>query len=129
MIGVVERGGKVRLRVIASRRGAPLRSAVRANVDPSAPVFTDDWPAYNFVDREFLGHSWINHSAGVYVDGDNHTNTIERFFGNLKTGMRGTYKYVSPRWLQSYLDEHAYHYNRRHDPRAMFTGPLDRAAK
>jgi hypothetical protein len=31
--------------------------------------------------------------------------------------------------LQSYLDEYAYRYNRRHDPRAMFTGLLDRAAK
>jgi len=57
VIGMVERGGNVRLRVIASRRGVPLRSAVRANVDPSALVFTDDWPAYNFVGREFLGHS------------------------------------------------------------------------
>jgi transposase len=129
ILGMVERGGNVRLRVIASRRGVPLRSAVRANVDPSALVFTDDWPAYNFVPREFLGHSRINHSAGIYVEGDNHTNTIEGFFGNLKTGMRGTYKKVSARWLQSYLDEYAYRYNRRHDPRAMFTGLLDRAAK
>jgi transposase len=129
VIGMVERGGRVRLRVIASRRGVPLRSAVRANVDPSALVFTDDWPAYNFVAREYLGHSRINHSAGMYVDGDNHTNTIEGFFGNLKTGMRGTYKHVSRRWLQSYLDEYCYRYNRRHDPRAMFTGLLERAAK
>ena len=45
---------------------------------------------------EFLDHRVINHSAGVYVDGDTHTNTIEGFFGNLKTGMRGTYKKVSP---------------------------------
>ena len=45
--------------------------------------------------------------------GEIHTNTIEGFFGNLKTGMRGTYKHVSHRWLQSYLDEYAYRYNER----------------
>lgn len=49
-------------------------------------------------------HRVINHSAGVYVEGEVHTNTIEGFFGNLKTGMRGTYKKVSRKWLQSDLD-------------------------
>ena len=40
-----------------------------------------------------------------------HTNTIEGFFGNLKTGMRGAYKHVSRRYLQSYLDEYAWRHN------------------
>ena len=53
----------------------------------------------------------INHAAGVYVEGNVHTNTIEGFFGNLKTGMRGAYKHVSSKWLQSYLDEWAWRHN------------------
>ena len=47
------------------------------------------------------------------MDGDLHTNTIEGFFGNLKTGMRGAYKHVSDKWIQSYLDEYAWRYNER----------------
>jgi hypothetical protein len=69
----------------------------------------------------------INHSAGVYVEGGIHTNTIEGFFGNLKTGMRGAYKHVSRRWLQSYLDEFAWRYNERRSGRAMFEELLSRA--
>jgi len=129
VLGMVERGGKVRLRVIKSRRGEPLSGAVRANVNPESIIFTDDWMAYKPLSREYAGHRVINHSAGSYVEGNIYTNTIEGFFGNLKTGMRGTYKKVSRKWLQSYLDEYAWRYNARRDPRGMFFALLDNAAK
>lgn len=130
VLGMVERGGRVRLRVIAARRGEPLSGAVRANVNPEAIMFTDDWRPYRPLSREYAGHRVINHSAGVYVLGDVHTNTIEGFFGNLKTGMRGAYKQVSDKWLQSYLDEYAWRYNERfRDGRSMFHSLLESAAK
>jgi transposase len=129
VLGMVERGGRVRLRVIKARRGEPLSGAVRANVNPQAIIFTDDWMAYKPLSREYAGHSVINHSGGVYVEGEVHTNTIEGFFGNLKTGMRGTYKKVSKKWLQSYLDEYAWRYNERfRGERSMFHSLLDTAA-
>jgi len=129
VLGMVERGGKVRARVIASRRGPALSREVVANVNPAAIIFTDDWQAYKPLRGQFLDHRVINHSAGVYVEGDTYTNTIEGFFGNLKTGMRGAYKKVSPAWLQSYLDEYAWRYNQRHGERAMFHALLDQAAQ
>lgn len=130
VLGMVERGGRLKLRVIKSRRGEPLSGAVRANVNPEAIIFTDDWMSYKPLGREYAGHRVVNHSAGVYVRGDVHTNSIEGAFGNLKTGMRGTYKKVSRKWLQSYLDEYAWRYNERHrDDRAMFHKLLDNAAK
>jgi transposase len=129
VLGMVERGGRVRLRVIASRRGEPLSSAVRAHLNPAAFMLTDDWAAYKPLRREY-DHAVINHSAGSYVWGDIHTNTIEGFFGNLKTGMRGTYKFVSTKWLQSYLDEYAWRYNQRfRDHRSMFHRLLASATK
>ncbi len=129
ILGMVERGGNVRLRLIPSRRGPALSREVRANVNPSAIIFTDDWQAYKPLRGEFLDHRIINHSAGVYVEGDTHTNSIEGFFGNLKTGMRGAYKHVSLRWLQSYLDEYAWRYNQRGSGRSMFLALLSRAAR
>lgn len=126
---MVERGGRVKLRVIKSRRGEPLSGAVGANINPESIIFTDDWRSYRPVGREFAGHRIVNHSAGVYVMGDVHTNTIEGFFGNLKTGMRGAYKAVSQKWLQSYLDEYAWRYNERfRGDRSMFHNLLDKAA-
>ncbi len=128
VLGMIERQGRVRLRVIPSRRGEPLSEAVRTHVNPSAFLLTDDWVAYKPLRREY---DWavINHSAGSYVEGDIHTNTIEGFIGNLKTGMRGAYKHVSDTWLQSYLDEYAWRHNARREGSALFEQLLRRAAK
>jgi transposase len=128
VLGMVERGGKVRLRVIPSRRGPALSREVRANVDPTSIIFSDDWQAYKPLRSDYLAHRIINHSAGIYVEGDVHTNTIEGFFGNLKTGMRGAYKHVSRKWLQSYLDEYAWRHNAKRSGFPLFDQLLRRAA-
>jgi transposase-like protein len=130
VLGMVERDGRVRLRVIESRRGEPHSRAVRENVNPSAIILTADWWSYRPLAREYADHRVINHSGGVYVWGDIHTNTIEGFFGNLKTGMRGAYKQVSKKWLQSYLDEFAWRHNHRdHGQRSMFHALVKEAAR
>jgi hypothetical protein len=41
--------------------------------------------------------------------------------------MRGGYEHVSPKYLQSYLDEYAFRYNHRHDG-GMFDALLPRAS-
>jgi transposase-like protein len=128
VIAAVERGGRIKVGVLPSRRGRPLRDQVIEWVEPKSIVYTDEWPAYNFVGQHFADHSRINHSV-TYVAGDIHTNTVEGFFGNLKTGIRGNYKKVSRRWLQGYLNEFAWRYNHRNGRRAMFDQLLARAAR
>lgn len=127
VLAAVERGGRVKASVIASRRGAPLRNKVREWVDPSSIVITDEWPAYNFVEREFLDHSLINHSQ-TYVDGTTHTNTVEGFFGLLKPSMRGVYRKVSREYLDSYIAEYVWRYNARQREQSMFEQLLARSA-
>jgi transposase len=128
VLGMVERGGRVRARVIASRHGATLSRAVTANVNPESIIFTDDWGSYKPLRRHYIDHKVINHSAGWYVQGDTYTNTIEGFFGNLKTGMRGVYKKVSPRYLQTYLNEYTWRYNARRYADPLFEQLVVRAA-
>jgi transposase len=67
ILGMVERGGRVKLSVIPSRRGPALSREVRERVNPSAIIFTDDWPAYRPLRGEFLEHRVINQTAVVYV--------------------------------------------------------------
>jgi transposase len=57
-----------------------------------------------------------------------HTNTIEGFYGLVKSGIRGTYHSVSRKWLQGYLNEFSWRYNRRDESRAMFDSLVNRAA-
>lgn len=132
ILGMVERGGRIRYRVIPSRHGAVLSKAVTANVNPESIIFTDDWASYKPLARHYIDHKIVNHSAGIYVQGSTHTNTIEGAFGNMKTGMRGVYKKVSPRYLQSYLDEYSWRHNaqRERETRGvpLFQQLLDRAA-
>ncbi|HST33205.1 MAG TPA: IS1595 family transposase [Solirubrobacteraceae bacterium] len=128
VFAAVERGGRIKTTVLESRRGPALKRQVIEWVEPESIVITDEWGAYNGLDRHFLAHSRINHSAGIYVQGDTHTNTVEGFFGNLKTGIRGNYKKVSHRWLQGYLNEFTWRYNHRYSRVSMFHLLVRRAA-
>jgi transposase len=120
VFAAVERGGKVKATVLPSRRGPALKKQLIEWVEPESIIYTDEWPAYNKLDKHFAEHSRINHSSGVYVEGDTHTNTIEGFFGHVKPSIRGTYRKVSHKWLQGYLNEFCWRYNHRYDERAMF---------
>ena len=97
----------------------------RARVD----LVTDEWPAYNGLDRHFISHSRINHSAGIYVQGDTHTNTVEGFLGISKRASRGNYKKVSHKWLQGYLNEFTWRYNHRNSGESMFHLLVNRAGQ
>jgi transposase len=129
VFAAVERGGRIKATVLESRRGPALKEQVIDWVEPDSIIITDEWPAYNRLDRHFISHSRINHSAGIYVQGDTHTNTVEGFFGNLKTGIRGNYKKVSHKWLQGYLNEFCWRYNHRHSTEPMFYLLVSRATQ
>lgn len=128
VVAAVERGGRIKATVLPSRRGPGLKAQVIEWVQPTAIIYTDEWPAYSGLEAHFAAHSRVRHTTGEYVMGDCHTNTVEGFFGNLKTGIRGNYKKVSHKWLQGYLNEFCWRHNHRHDGRAMFTTLLLRAA-
>jgi transposase len=128
VFAAVERGGRVKAIVLPSRRGPGLHDKVVEWVEPTSIVYTDEWPAYNRLGGSFAGHSRVRHASGEYVVRDAHTNTIEGFFGHLKPSIRGTYRKVSHKWLQGYLNEFTWRYNHRHDKQAMFETLLLRAA-
>ena len=128
VFAAVERGGRVKATVLPSRRGPGLHAQAVEWIEPTAIVYTDEWPAYNHLSRDFAAHSRVRHSAGEYVNGAAHTNTIEGFFGHLKPSIRGTYRKVSHKWLQGYLNEFMFRYNERHSKQAMFHTLLERAA-
>jgi len=128
--GAIERGGQVRAKVVQSRGAGDLEEAIHTHVLPSSVIFTDEWKGYNTerLSRRYATHHRIRHADRIYVDGDIHTNTIEGFFGLAKNGIRGVYHAVSAKWLQGYLNEYAWRYNRRFDREPMFAQLLERAA-
>jgi len=128
VVGVVERGGSVRAHTAKRTHGGVLAIHTLANVEAGSKLVTDDYQAYNWLDRHY-DRKVINHSAKVYVRGDIHTNTIEGFWSQLKRSIRGTYHSVSRQHLQAYVDEFAYRYNHRFSGVPMFLQILGRAAR
>jgi transposase len=80
IVGMVERkGGRVKAVIADDNSRLTLHTIAKEYILPKSAVFTDDLAGYHGLDRRF-GHKRINHSQGVYVVGDVHTNTIEGFW-------------------------------------------------
>ena len=128
VFGAVERGGRVRAEVIPEGDKGGIPSRAVQFVLPESEIFTDEYVGYNKPGKGFTAHHRIRHQAKVYVVGDVHTNTIEGFWSLVKRGIGGTHHAVSAKYLQGYLNEYAWRYNHRGDPRGMFLLLLLRAA-
>jgi transposase len=109
---------------------ATLTGAIREHVLPSSTVYTDELNAYNTVGKhKQYDHRRIHHSSKVYVVGDIHTNSVEGFWSLLKRGIGGVYHAVSQKYLQTYLDEYSFRYNRRDQGNLIFKSILEQVSK
>ena len=114
VVALVERGGRVRSRRIASVSGRTLKAEIRDNVDRSATIMTDDWASYHGIGKDFEGgHHVVRHSAGEYSRGGINTNTAESYFALLKRGIMGAFHHISKEHLDRYCDEFAFRWNHR----------------
>jgi transposase len=132
VMGMVERGGRIVALALDDVKGSTLLGNIRKYVMPASTVFTDELPSYDGITHmPEMGyvHRRIKHSAGVYVRGDVHTNTIEGFWSLVKRGIGGVYHSVSQKYLQSYLDEYSFRYNRRENDEPMFKSVLRRVSE
>jgi len=110
VMGLLERHGEVRVKVVPDRLRTTLQKEVREHVEQGAELFTDALPSYKGLD-EYV-HQVVDH-AEKYVDGQIHTNGLENFWSLLKRCIKGTYISVEPFHLFRYLDEQAFRFNNR----------------
>src|SRR5271157_4628049 len=111
VMGILERGGKVRTIVIPNRKKSALQDEVRKHVEAGAALYTDALLSYEGLAGDYA-HQVVDHAV-QYVDGNVHTNGLENFWSLLKRGIRGTYVSVEPFHLFRYLDEQVYRFNNR----------------
>jgi transposase-like protein len=130
VLGMVERDGSVVALSIPDTTAKTICGSVHEFVLPATTVFTDELGSYNTVaeGRRYTHHR-IKHSEKIYVVGDVHTNTIEGFWSLIKRGIGGVYHSVSRQYLQSYLDEYSFRYNRRNDSQPMFNAFLNQVVE
>jgi transposase-like protein len=111
VMGLLERNGKVRAKVIGDTTRETLHAEVKEHVEAGAEVHTDQFGAYRGLEQDYI-HNVINH-AERYVDGNVHTCNIDNFWSLLKRGIKGTYVSVEPFHLFRYLDEQSFRFNNR----------------
>ncbi len=119
VVSLVERDGDVRSHVVEHVSGESIGKLLRANVDPSAILNTDQSPVYTAVGKEFASHDVVNHSIEEYSRDDAETgrkattNTAEGFFGNSKRSIDGTHHQISKKHAHLYFAELDFKYNTR----------------
>jgi transposase len=118
--------------------GGTLLGMVREYILPESTIYTDEFVSYDGVKqvqrKDGQGnagyqHRRINHSSKVYVVEDIHTNSVEGFWSLIKRGIGGVYHSVSQKYLQTYLDEYSYRYNRRDQGNLIFKSILSEVSK
>ncbi len=113
VMGMVERNtGEFRGKVVDDVKRTSLEPEVHANVEQGSVVYTDSLRSYQRLNERY-NHSWVDHSAGQYVNGEAHTNTMENFWSCFKRSVKGTYIHIASFHTDRYLDEQAFRYNYR----------------
>ncbi|MEK7423344.1 MAG: IS1595 family transposase [Actinomycetota bacterium] len=104
--------GRVRLRVVRDASANSLAGFVETEVERGAIVHTDGWDGYRRLARSGYDHRRV-------VQGKGRTAKpimlhLHRVFSNLKAWLQGTHHgRIEPQYLQAYLNEYTFRFNRR----------------
>lgn len=116
VLGMVQRDGDVRFRMMERLTAKQLRKVIAENADMTCRIITDEFHSYRAIGAAFIGgHDYVKHSAGEYVKPgtDIHTNSVEGVFSLLQRGVMGTFHSVSRKHLPNYLNEFEFRFNTR----------------
>lgn len=105
-----EHAGYIGIEVVTAPNKAQLTAAAQAKIAPGQRIHTDGWSGYR--DLGALGH---DHHAQAVPGHQAHEKLpwVHIAISNAKRFLLGTYHGVSTKYLQAYLDEYCYRFNRR----------------
>jgi transposase-like protein len=118
VVSLVERGGRVRSRVMDKVTGKAITQLLKEQVETNAHLNTDESPLYTSAGSGFAAHDTVNHGSEEYALVDTSgrlatTNTVEGFFGNSNRSVDGTQHHISRQHTNLYLAELDHKYNTR----------------
>ena len=112
------RAGRVRLAVVDHADEETIRMFLGNNLTPGSRVQTDGWRGYS--ETALLDYRHIVKVQDSPQSANRLAPHIHRVFSNLKTWLQGTHHGVEPKYLDAYLDEFVFRFNRRQTPMAAF---------
>jgi hypothetical protein len=118
-----QRSGRVRLQILPSANGHNIKKFLNKSVVLGSTVRSDGWKGYS---KEAL--KGYKHDQQVQGDSERAKELaphIHKVFGNLQTWLNGTHHGVGKKYLQDYLDEFVFRFNRRDYPMVAFRSLLE----
>jgi transposase-like protein len=128
VVGAVERGGRVKAKVVPNTQAKTVLPFVYETVSRAAIVHTDEYQIYDDLVNRGYEHYRVPHGEGVFVIDNTYTNSIDGFWAQVKNAVNGVHHGVSPLYLQRYVNEYAFRYSHRNDVTPMFYSFLRQAA-
>lgn len=109
VVAAVQRGGKIRRRVIANITAENLGRFINANVKRSATILTDENAGYPRATIGYAAHHTVQHNESEFARTDRatglrvHTNTAEGSHALLRRSINGTWHRISLDHMHRYL--------------------------
>lgn len=110
VMGLRERGGRLKAQEIADTSTSTMESHVLECVHKGSAVYTDEHSSYRYLDEHYY-HEIVNHGKKQYVNGDVHTNGVESVWAVVKRGYNGIYHHWSRKHMHRYIDEFVFRFN------------------
>lgn len=77
VVGAIQRGGKIKLKVIKAADNKTLHAFIRKHAEPDTEdIYTDEWGGYRAIADHDTRHKTVNHFEEEWVRGDVYTNRV-----------------------------------------------------
>lgn len=113
-----ERAGRIRLETLHSASEEAIGKFLKRNVAAGSTVKSDGWKGYS--ENALKGYQHIRQVQGLPARAKELAPHIHRVFSNLKSWLIGIHHGVDSKYIQAYLDEYVFRFNRRRTPMAAF---------
>lgn len=124
ILGAVERGDEVRLKVTTGRDKGTISRFLTSTVDDKAnAIYTDGWTGYKGIGDTNTKHESVDHAQYEWVRSEVHTNTVEGVWSLFKRSVIGSYHQISFKHLPAYVDEFEWRFN-NHNNSFLFRDTL-----
>ena len=120
---VKKKAGRLRLQVLRAASEDEIGKFIRANVAPGSTVKSDGWKGYSTT--ALAGYQHQREVQRSPQKGHELAPQIHQAFSNLKAWLIGIHHGVEPKYLQSYLNEFVFRFNRRAYPMSAFRSLLE----
>ncbi len=113
-----EKAGRLRLQKINAASQKEIKSFLKHNVVPGSTIKSDGWRGYS--NEALKGYKHLSNIQQKQQQASELAPHIHRVFSNLKSWLTGIHHGVDSKYMQSYLDEFVFRFNRRQYPMSSF---------